>query len=673
MKLGPILQNQLRTLLRTAANTTILTTLDRARNQESCERQAHIVPLHTNMGGALGLVVGRLTPVLAAVVVSVVSACSGGGGAPQSPLIAVQPTAVSFPNQQLGSTSPATIVTVSNKGGASLAISAVQLGGTDSGAFAETNDCGTVAAGAACQISVRFSPASAGALTAALSIASNASSSATVVGLSGQGVTSATWTTLANAPPESLGLCFLLTDGSVLCQAIQNLYRLTPSNTGSYIEGTWSLYTSFPQTYIPDAFASAVLADGRLAIMGGEYTGTQFNFSLTNLGMIFDPVTRQWQPLAPPPSTGTPNHWQCIGDAPASMLADGHWLIGSKLYQDTAVLDPATLTWTEVTASGKSDHFNAEEGLALLPDGSVLTLDVMNAPLAERLVLTSNDAIGTWVPAGPTPQDMHTPTDATMPLTAPGCPPYSPPGEMGPALLLPGGNVFAIGANGLTAVYSPVGNSWSAGPIIPNGLNVQDGPAAVLPSGHALFGASPGSAGTGLAYYEFDGTQLIAAPPPANSASDATFFTSLLPLPTGQVLFVDGSQTLQVYSPALGQSYDPAWAPTISSVPTSIAAGSSYQITGTQFNGLTQASAYGDESQNATNYPLVRITNQASGHVFYARTHGHSTMGVATGPAVVSTHFDVPGVIESGASTLEVVANGIPSTGVNVVVTGGTL
>lgn len=103
-------------------------------------------------------------------------------------------------------------------------------------------------------------------------------------------------------------------------------------------------------------------------------------------------------------------------------------------------------------------------------------------------------------------------------------------------------------------------------------------------------------------------------------------------------------------------------------MPTAITAGSTYQVAGTQFNGLTQASAYGDESQNATNYPLVRITNQASGHVFYARTHGHSGMGVATGSTIVSTNFDVPAAIESGASTLQVVANGIASSGVAVIV-----
>ena len=65
---------------------------------------------------------------------------------------------------------------------------------------------------------------------------------------------------------------------------------------------------------------------------------------------------------------------------------------------------------------------------------------------------------------------------------------------------------------------------------------------------------------------------------------------------------------------------------------------------------------------------LVRITNTATGHVFYARTHGHSTMGVATGRLKVSTNFDVPSAAETGASSLVVVANGIPSLPVSITV-----
>jgi hypothetical protein len=77
---------------------------------------------------------------------------------------------------------------------------------------------------------------------------------------------------------------------------------------------------------------------------------------------------------------------------------------------------------------------------------------------------------------------------------------------------------------------------------------------------------------------------------------------------------------------------------------------------------------YGDDAQMATNYPLVRIKNKASGHVFYARTHDPSTMGVATGSEAVSVEFDVPLAVETGASTVVVVANGIPSAEINVTV-----
>jgi hypothetical protein len=70
----------------------------------------------------------------------------------------------------------------------------------------------------------------------------------------------------------------------------------------------------------------------------------------------------------------------------------------------------------------------------------------------------------------------------------------------------------------------------------------------------------------------------------------------------------------------------------------------------------------------ASNYPLVRVTNHASGHVAFFKTHGHSTMGVATGTHRVSTTFDVPTGAETGASDLSVVANGIASDPVTVTI-----
>ena len=157
----------------------------------------------------------------------------------------------------------------------------------------------------------------------------------------------------------------------------------------------------------------------------------------------------------------------------------------------------------------------------------------------------------------------------------------------------------------------------------------------------------------GFASYEFNGTTLT--PVPATPGC-------LMVLPTGEVL-VGGSE---VYTSS--GTYSAAWAPAIHTVPTTVVRGSTYKISGTQFNGLSQAAAFGDEYQTATNYPLVRITNNSTGHVFYAKTHDHSTMGVATGTKIVSTNFDVPAAMETGASSLVVVANGIPSPAVSITV-----
>ena len=63
----------------------------------------------------------------------------------------------------------------------------------------------------------------------------------------------------------------------------------------------------------------------------------------------------------------------------------------------------------------------------------------------------------------------------------------------------------------------------------------------------------------------------------------------------------------------------------------------------------------------------MRITNVATGDVFYARTANHSTMSIAPGTAG-STTFTVPAMIETGASYLVVIANGIASKHVTITV-----
>jgi hypothetical protein len=218
---------------------------------------------------------------------------------------------------------------------------------------------------------------------------------------------------------------------------------------------------------------------------------------------------------------------------------------------------------------------------------------------------------------------------------------------------------------------------WSAGPDIPSvggvPYTLADAPAVLLPNGNILFAASPSnwpatnSFPAPVHFFEFTASNII-APPVAdtpNAANDASFYLNFLLLPTGQVLVTDFSSTIEIYTPS--GTFQSAWQPVISSVPSALSPGGTYQISGSQFNGLSQGAAYGDDNQSATNYPLVRITNNATGHVFFAKTFNHSTMSIAPN-AVSSTNFKVPAAIENGASSLVVVANGIPSQPVSVTI-----
>jgi hypothetical protein len=445
------------------------------------------------------------------------------------------------------------------------------------------------------------------------------------------------WAALDHQPCSAGQPCFLpgtallLTDGTVLAQnnGGSDWFRLSPDNTGSYVNGTWTQVASLPSGYAPLYFASAVLPDGRLLVEGGEY-----NFlepAGTTLGAIYDPLVNSWTPVAPP--TG----WCCISDAQSVVLADGRFMLANADTSQQAILNAATLTWT-ATGMGKAD-INNEEGWTLLPNKQLLTVDARNGTNSELYVPAS----GKWHSAG-----------STIVQLSAGL-------ELGPAVLRPDGTVLATGANGHTAVYDTSTGAWSIGPDFPvvaaGQLAIADGPASLLVTGNVLCDASvPGILGT--FFFEFDGTNLNQVPGPPNAPFDQAFYGRMLALPTGQILFTDGSPDVEVYTPAGGHRHD--WAPRIQSAPSMVTPGGAYVISGHLFNGLSQGAAYGDDAQSATNYPLVRITNLGTGHVFYSRTHDHSSMAVAFG-GLVSTHFDVPLDQETGPSSLVVVANGIPS------------
>jgi len=136
----------------------------------------------------------------------------------------------------------------------------------------------------------------------------------------------------------------------------------------------------------------------------------------------------------------------------------------------------------------------------------------------------------------------------------------------------------------------------------------------------------------------------------------------MLLLPTGEVLF-SPKTGMQLYRPT-GGPHD-AWRPTIGAVTPhlNILGIGHWTVTGTQLNGLSQANIYGDDCTNATNYPIVRLRNLSTGRIYFGRTYGFSTLGVATGASMQSFSFTLSGV-PAGDYELVVIANGIASHGV---------
>jgi hypothetical protein len=451
------------------------------------------------------------------------------------------------------------------------------------------------------------------------------------------------WTPLNNQPTFNASTMLLLTDGTVLCQDADasDWWKLTPDVAGNYVDGTWSAVAKGPNS--PLYYASAVLRDGRVFTAGGEYNAGSSVDLLA--AQMYDPTSNTWTVLP------TPSGWTHIGDAPSCVLPDGRVILGSIDGTQTAIYDPVANTWA---AGANKGDTSSEETWTLLPDESVLAIQCANHPNTEKYVIAAN----VWVNAGATPADLVESSSI----------------ETGPCLLLPDGRVFAIGATGKTALYAfpPITNqqgSWAAGPMFPvvggKQLGAKDAPGCLMPNGRVLCAVGPvdGVSGDYLSptsFYEFDpiGMTLTAVLNPSNNAGPP-YVGRMLLLPSGQVLFANGSRSVNVYNP--GGAPDPAWVPTITTCPNIVDLGHSYALHGRQITGLSQAVSYGDDAQMATNYPLVSIRNNATGHVVYCRTHGHSTMGVNTGTVVQTTQFDVPLTAGLGPSELFVTVNGISS------------
>ena len=456
----------------------------------------------------------------------------------------------------------------------------------------------------------------------------------------------------------------MLTDGRVMVQDVstENWFQLVPDELGSYENGTWSFLSRMPSGYSPLYTAVGVLADGKVIVEGGEYLNGDPTW--TNRGALYDPVANTWQEIAPPPG------WASIGDASGLVLPDNQFLLSNCCTDELALFDERTTSWTAV-GTGKRD-INDEESWVQLWDGTILTVDANNLTNLKQAELY-DPATGAWTSAGETPVPIAD-TNANNSGTH----------EVGPEILMPNGEILALGGNGHNVIYSTVTKTWRQiddMPSVSGGvLDSADGPGVILPNGTALFSVSPGFANPDTHFFEWDGTAFAEVDKTPNSPANSSFNNFMMMLPTGEVLLTDFSTDVELYTPTPGIT--PIAVPVITSAPhlvgessavvplaatpvVTLLAGRTYFFEADRINGISQGAYYGDDLSPYTNFPLVRITNDDTRHVRYCKTHdfAHRKIGPDTHG---SAQFDLPADLELGPSTMETVANGIASPPVEI-------
>jgi cardiolipin synthase len=125
---------------------------------------------------------------------------TGTGTPPPAPAIAFSPGPLTFTATSVGTPSATQSIAITNTGTAALTLSSIAITGTGASSYSQTNSCpaSLPATTGNCMVFVTFTPTTTGTLTAAVSVADNATGSPQSVALTGTGVAPAVTLTASN-------------------------------------------------------------------------------------------------------------------------------------------------------------------------------------------------------------------------------------------------------------------------------------------------------------------------------------------------------------------------------------------------------------------------------------------------------------------------------------------
>jgi uncharacterized protein (TIGR03437 family) len=298
----------------------------------------------------------------------------------------------------------------------------------------------------------------------------------------------ATWTPLANLAPAGAGTMILLTDGTVMVQQSDRVHwmKLTPDNQGSYIKGDWTINAigmGRPRLW----YASQVLPDGKVWVLGGEYSGIGLAKNWTATGEIFDPLANAWSAISPFPNQSgcgrvtefggtTVNGSAVIGNIASTAGWQAGWIVtGTGIPAGAVIAGVDSPTQIHLVANSTRSN-NIPMTLTTQAMGNLIA----GSPVISGISSTAGYQVawgitGIGIPAGSTilSVDSATAIHISQNATATGTGvaleltvAVRPPACFGddPSILLPGGKVLAGDiANSRTYLYDIATDSWTQG------------------------------------------------------------------------------------------------------------------------------------------------------------------------------------------------------------------
>jgi hypothetical protein len=378
------------------------------------------------------------------------------------------------------------------------------------------------------------------------------------------------------------------------------------------------------------------LADGRIL----TYDIGPSISSGSSIAEIYSPKSNTWSSISPSDGTasGTFPLLSSIDSdyelGPSLRLLDGRiFLIGATGH--TALYTPSSNSWASGpdiigSLNGNPALFGADDApAAVLPNGHVLlAADAGPSPVYASGDVTSGSNVVVNIPSTANFYVSWAVTETD-----------------GNSLIPPGTNIVSIDSPTQITMSQPASGTAS-------GVPTEFGGAYSPPT--ELFDFDPVA-----------GTISAVSPALPDPFLDTNAYNmDMLMLPTGQLLFTDGSYQAWIYTPA--GSANPAYQPVVTNV--AYNGGGVFTLTGTQLTGSSAGASYGDDAEMDENYPIVALVS-STGQTYYCRTSHWSAVNVGSGSMVQTVDFTLNAALPPGTYSLVVSAAGIASAPTTITIT----